>query len=184
VFHFLHVCGGGERNKTIEKLFSSSHKFNRYKRIMCQEERKPLKVTFIVSFGVEFHNLVIWFCYNLGKCWKFLKAHDIIIVDVHVGKANDEDIIYVKPKGNTIAKWSNVHYKNSWHFKLSINLVILFVMTTNLINLIRSPKLLKWLFFLLVQLIKWPFWWIIWCDIYSNMTQKMNTFSKKWHGIK
>ncbi len=144
VFHFLHVCVGGVRNKTIEELLSSSHKFNRYKKVMYQEERKPLKVTFIFSFGVEVHNLVIWFCYSLRKCWRFLKAHDNIIVEVHVGKANDEDVIYVKPKGNTIAKWSNVHYKNSWHFKLLINLVILFILTMNSINLIRSPKFLKW----------------------------------------
>jgi len=59
VFHFLHVCVGGVRNKTIEELLSSSHKFNRYKKVMYQEERKPLKVTFIFSFGVEVHNLVI-----------------------------------------------------------------------------------------------------------------------------
>jgi hypothetical protein len=50
---------GGVRNKTIEELLSSSHKFNRYKKVMYQEERKPLKVTFIFSFGVEVHNLVI-----------------------------------------------------------------------------------------------------------------------------
>jgi len=62
VFHFLHVCVcvcGGVRNKTIEELLSSPHKFNRYKKVMYQEERKPLKVTFIVSFGVEVHDLVI-----------------------------------------------------------------------------------------------------------------------------
>jgi hypothetical protein len=52
------VCEGA-RNKTIEELLSSSHKFNRYKKFMYQEERKPLKVTFILSFGVEVHNLVI-----------------------------------------------------------------------------------------------------------------------------
>ncbi len=160
------------RNKTIEKILSTPHEFNRYEKIMYQEERKPLEMTFIVSFGVEVHNSIIWFCYNLRKCWRILKAHDIIIVEVHVGKANDEDVIYVKPKGNTIAKWSNVHYKDSWNFKLS-NLVILFVLTMDLINLIKSSKLLKW-----------HFWWISWCDIYSNTTQKMNTYSKIWHVIK
>jgi hypothetical protein len=49
----------GMRNKTIEKILSTPHEFNRYEKIMYQEERKPLEMTFIVSFGVEVHNSII-----------------------------------------------------------------------------------------------------------------------------
>ncbi len=181
MFHFLHVCVcvcGGVRNKTIEELLSSPHKFNRYKKVMYQEERKPLKVTFIVSFGVEVHDLVIWFCYSLGKCWRFLKAHDIIIFEVHVGKANDENVIYVKSKDNTIAKWSNVHYKNSWHYKLS-NLVILFVFIMNLINIIRSPSCWNDMFFFTSSFDYMTFLMIKLVDV-----RFIQIWPKKWHVIK
>jgi hypothetical protein len=67
------VCGG-VRNKTIKESLSSSHKFNRYKKVMYQEERKLLKVTFIVLFGVESSQFGDLILLQLRKMLKISKS--------------------------------------------------------------------------------------------------------------